>query len=465
MRPLPEAETGPTSRIRRWDAVILGSSLPGLIAAARLGMQGGRVLVLEEKAAGARPDCLREPFWTGGVEKGSVLGVCLRELRVPLIDQRRIEPDPLAFQLILRDARIDVGSPSLTADEWVAWGLAMPAEARALVSNLLDAADAEGKALADSPMVRGGRRGSRGSGRSGDSLRTLARRLADAPPRIAKLLEAQVRALSNLGAVEPSDSARAWLLGAPLAGGASIHGEDSLRDVLRRRIVALYGEIRPLPDTFRLVSAGGQPGVAPDAAGESGEVWVGRAFVFNAPRAALAGAVAQDPPECLQVPEASHRRVSLHLQVEREALPEAMASRVVIVGDESQPLTGTQLICVRRSGGANGGPFDLVASAVLPVDEAEREGWEQRIGERVAELLPFAGNRLVRVPAPKPRWDDDAWLADPAPEAGWPALAELRLPSRQPIYSLERATVAGLGFEGDLLLGWRGGDAIAADLG
>ena len=56
MKLLPEAQTTPTSRIRRWDAVVLGSSLPGLIAAARIGMQGGRVLVLEEKAAGAQPD-------------------------------------------------------------------------------------------------------------------------------------------------------------------------------------------------------------------------------------------------------------------------------------------------------------------------------------------------------------------------------------------------------------------------
>ena len=463
MKLLPEAQTSPTSRIRRWDAVILGSSLPGLVAAARLGMQGGRVLVLEEKAAGALPDCLREPWWTGGVSKGSVLGACLRELRVPLIDQRRIEPDPLAFQVVLPDARIDVGEPSLSVDEWVAWGLAKPDEARALAGAMLDAADAEGKALAEAPVVRGSRFSGRGGARDSGPERALAAKLAEAPPRVATLLEAQVRALSNLGASQPSDGARAWLLGAPFAGGASIRGDDSLRSVLRRRIEALYGEIRTLPDTFRLVSAGGQPGIAPDNAGESGEVWVGRAFLINAPRAALASAVAQEPPECLEVPAPTHRRVNMHWQVPREALPEAMASRVVIVGEA--PLDGTRLVRVRRFGGSNGAPFDLVAGAVLPVDEADRKGWEQRIEQRVRGLLPFAGPRLVRVPAPTPRWDDDTWLADPAPDAAWPAPAELRISSRQPIYSLERACVAGLGFEGDLLLGWRGGDAIASDLG
>lgn len=460
MKPLPDAETSPTSRIRRWDAVILGSALPGLVAAARIGMQGARVLILEEKAAADRPACLREPFWTGGVDKGSVLGTCLRELRVPLIDQRRIEPDPLALQVIFPDARLDVGPPSLSVDEWVAWGLAKPEEARTLIRRILDAADAEGRELAQAPVVRGGRRSGRGS--DGTAARELAQALAGAPPRVRTLLAAQTRALSNLGGAEPGDGARAWLLGAPLAGGSSLRGDDSLRQVLCRRIEALYGELRTLPQTFRLVSAGGQPGVAPDASGESGEIWVGRAFLVNAPRAALAEAVAQDPPELLRVPAATHRRVMLHWEVERDALPEAMASRVVIVGDEAAPLTGTNLVCLHRFPGQGAGPDLLVASAVLPVDAAP--GWQDEIEGRVAGLLPFAGHRLRRRTAPEPRWDDDAWLADPPPEAGWPAPAELRLGTRQPVYALDRSAVGGLGFEGDLLLGWRGGDAVAADL-
>ena len=105
MRGLPAAETRPTTRSRRWDAVILGAALPGLIAAVRLGMRGARVLVLEEEDA-ADP---REPFWISGAQKGSILGACLRALSVPLIDQRRIEPDPLAFQMVLPNARLDLG--------------------------------------------------------------------------------------------------------------------------------------------------------------------------------------------------------------------------------------------------------------------------------------------------------------------------------------------------------------------
>jgi hypothetical protein len=61
-----------------------------------------------------------------------------------------------------------------------------------------------------------------------------------------------------------------------------------------------------------------------------------------------------------------------------------------------------------------------------------------------------------------PRWDDDDWLEDPPESPG--ALAELRISSRPPVFRLDRSRFGGLGLEGDLLVGWRGGDAIAAEL-
>ena len=39
MRGLPPVEVGVETRVRRWDAVIVGSALPGLVAAARLGLR------------------------------------------------------------------------------------------------------------------------------------------------------------------------------------------------------------------------------------------------------------------------------------------------------------------------------------------------------------------------------------------------------------------------------------------
>ncbi|MBW2361487.1 MAG: hypothetical protein JRG84_11330 [Deltaproteobacteria bacterium] len=469
MRGLPEIETGATTRVRRWDAVVLGGALPGIVAAARLGMRGARVLVLEEAAAAQRAACLREPFCFGAMDKDAVLGACLRALRVPLIDQRRIAHAALALQVVLPNARLDVGEPALTVDEWVAWGLAKPEPARNLAGALHEAGLAERDALLDDPIVslRGSRRppeGGRETPEPTPRVRGLPAALDTAPDRVRRVLSAWSHALSNLGGSEPNDEARALLLGLPLSGCADTREAGVVNGVLRRRLETLYGEFRTLPDEFRLVSAGGQPGVAPDADGSSGEVWVARALILNAPRAALAGCVAQDPiPELLDTEPVAWQRLKLHWRTPRKLVPEAMAPRVVLVRDEREPLSGANLICL-RSFTAEDGQVDLVASTAVHT-RANAERLEDEIEALVAGLLPFVDGRLVRQHDPKPRWDNDDALADPARGAAWPHATELRLATRQPVYALERAGVAGLGSDGDLLLGWRGGDAIAAELG
>ena len=106
--------------------------------------------------------------------------------------------------------------------------------------------------------------------------------------------------------------------------------------------------------------------------------------------------------------------------------------------------------------------MELVASTVAAHSRAAEV--EERLVATVANLMPFSSGRLLRVPIVAGRWDDAGWLADPPDGGGWPDVCEIRLGTKQEIYLLDRAAVAGLGFEGDLLLGWRGGDAIAADL-
>ena len=109
-------------------------------------------------------------------------------------------------------------------------------------------------------------------------------------------------------------------------------------------------------------------------------------------------------------------------------------------------------------------PVDLVASAVIPCQGFDTPAAEAEITAAVSELLPFAERSLQRVLSRPPRWDVEDLLADPPPGGGWPGESEIRLACRQPVYALERDVVASLGFDGDLLLGWRAGDAIAADL-
>ncbi len=472
MRGLQTARASAGLRARRWDAVVLGGALPGLVAAARLGMEGLRVLVVEEEAAARGFAGLREPFFLPGTATGGVLDACLRALTVPLIDRKKLETDPVAFQVVLPEARIDVGEPHLTAEEWVAWGLAKPEEARHAVRALQEAAAAERGAMLEAPVVRSG--GLRGLARGAATRPTrhgrgLPIELASPPPALAPVLEAQVRALSNLAASAPPPEARARLLGSALEGGAGFgSAEGFLRGLLRRRIQALFGEFRLLPGRFDLVAVGEHPGIAPQG---GSDVWLGRALILNAPRALMARALPQEgaaPPEFLEVSPPTHRRVGLHLRAHRAVLPEAMARRVIRVADPSLSLEGTNLVSIGvfPAGGASDA-VDLAVAAVVPApqDAAESARVEAELEAAARALLPFSEGRISRGAPSQARWDDETWLSDPALGEGWPGEVEIRVSSRPLVYALSRDGVAALGSEGDLLLGWRAGDAIRVELG
>ncbi len=460
-------------RARRWDAVILGGALPGLVAAARLCMAGRRVLVLEEERAARCFEPLREPFLLSGATGDGVLSEVLRDLSIPLIDLRRLEPRPIALQLVLPDVRLDVGNPARTAEELVTWGLAKPDTIQPVLRALCRAAAAECDAMRTSPVLRaaGLRRIGRGSPPPLRHARGMPAEAADAPPELIPLLEAQVRMLSNLGAADPGPEARARLLGSTLEDAARFPtSEHTLRGLLRARIRALHGEFRTLAGGFELVSADGEPGIAPQ---RSTELWLGRTLVLNAPRGLLGRALAEaDAPalELLNSPVPGLRRRAVHLRTRASVIPEGMADRVICVADLTQPMTGTNVVGIAlypHGGGAGSGGdvVDVIASAVIDETGAEAADADDMVERTVRELMPFSEGRMVRRPYERPDWDDDAALEDPGAGAAWPAELELRLASRPLVYALPRAGMAGLGVEGDALLGWRAGERIAADLG
>lgn len=455
---------------------MLGAALPGLVTATVLGQRGARVLVLEEEAAARGFPGLREPFFLPGSERDSILGACLRALGVPLIDQRRVQIDPVGLQVVLPDARLDVGDAALSASEWVSWGLAKPQLARSLSRGLEAAADAERRAMLAAPFVRSSRRLGLGalrgmptrkplvlppSDRTVAGARGLPAELAELPPRLAALLEAQARSLSRLGGAEPSPEARARLLGAPFEGGATIRGIPWLREILRRRIQSLYGEFRTLGGSFSLVAASGQPGVAQPG---SEEVWAGRVLVVNAPLETLSRVAEQkEILGLLRTPPERHRRRTIHLRIPRRAVPEAIAARVLRIADPDAPLEGANLIRLRIFQPAGDAEMaDIVASAVVPAESSDLAALDRELESVATELLPFA--ECTRSLAPEPRWDTDDPLPDPRPGTGWPSDSDVRASSRQPVYCLDRSIVAALGVEGDLLLGWRTGEAIIAEL-
>jgi len=156
MRGLPPVDC--SFRVRRWDAVVLGSALPGLIAAIRLGMRGHRVLILEEDAAALEFPGLRDPFMMAGSGSDGVLGSCLKALEIPLIDRRRIRAAFPAYQVALPRARVDVGDADRTVEELGAWNLSPEETARDLVASLQEGSDAQQRRLLNAKNRAGSRR-------------------------------------------------------------------------------------------------------------------------------------------------------------------------------------------------------------------------------------------------------------------------------------------------------------------
>ncbi len=140
---IPLLDSSEAPRARRWDALILGSGIPALVAAARIGRAGQRVLVVEEEARTKLPATLREPFFLAGLRDEGVLDACLRALTVPLIDRRRFAAERLAYQIAADPYRLEIGQPSVTAEELVTWGLAKPDDAQTLIRRLIEASEIE----------------------------------------------------------------------------------------------------------------------------------------------------------------------------------------------------------------------------------------------------------------------------------------------------------------------------------
>jgi hypothetical protein len=202
---------------------------------------------------------------------------------------------------------------------------------------------------------------------------------------------------------------------------------------------------------------------------ERGQLWLGRTLVLGAPETALARVI--DPtcwPDFLDASRPARRRLALHLRCKTAGLPEGMGRRLVVLPDPNED-DGLGEVTISLYASESATNVEVVARAMMPgdpnkPDDDEIAEFESRLETRVRSVIPFADKKLTRRTIDHPLWDDDDWLEDPPPGQGWPAEIDLRVNTRPPVYRLDRAGVAGLGLEGDLLLGWRAGDAIAAEL-
>jgi len=107
------------------DVLVLGSCVGGLTVGTYLAHAGIRVVLLEEESLVKRPPVLREPFLLSGLDSGGCARRVIQELAIPLIEQRRIQTEEIALQVLMPHARIDVraGREAL-ASEMEAYGVA-----------------------------------------------------------------------------------------------------------------------------------------------------------------------------------------------------------------------------------------------------------------------------------------------------------------------------------------------------
>jgi len=280
-------------------------------------------------------------------------------------------------------------------------------------------------------------------------------------PALAPILAAQVRALSNLADAVPGPEAQSRLLGSVLAGGAGFDdGPPWLHGLLRRRVESVFGEFRTLGRGFRLVSVLNQPGIAVQG---SRELWVGRILVVAAPPTAVASRLEPgDVPSFLSASRRVRLRLTVHLRTQRSVLPEGLAERAILLPDRSSNDSVMTLACLPRENDPNG--VDLVARCLARENESH-ESQEEQMLERLLEILPFSEGKLQRRPIKRPSWDSEDWLEDPPSGACWPGEMDLRVSGKPPVFLLDRSWVAGLGLEGDLLLGLRASEALAEELG
>ena len=428
----------------RSDVLVLGSTLGGWIAANYLARAGLRVVLLEEEAHAKRPALLREPFLLSSLESGGRIMRVLRELALPLIEQREIQREPVALQVILPKARIDLvrGRDALTR-ELAAHGLG---DAKAIRS-WLDAVDTRGAQTQAELWEK--------SGRGRAPARLVQRRSAAAAseaglPPAPEGLDSFVRAqLSALCALEtPAQApAPALLLRMTREGGFRMpHSEIPFLGLFRRRLETLYGEIHQA-GRFHLISDRTEVAVELPR-----DQIFGRALVIAAPREPLRRFLAQagSSPDWLKPSAPPLQTPTRIFRADRDYLPQGMASRVIRAEDDS----AGALHWLARSPDPKDSRFDwLVAygpgACKLPAENP------------LGSLAPFAGPGILPVgPGATPRWDLDAGNLR-FREAGIP----VSLKHRPPVVCVGPELAPGLGFEGEVLCARRVALRLAEWLG
>ena len=418
----------------------MGSTLGGLVTATYLARSGLRVVLLEEQTHRKRPVLLREPFLLPGLGAHGPVREVLRELALPLIEQREIRSEPVSVQVILPGARIDARPDTeALALELDGYQIGEPSVTTRWLGLLADQATAVREELwRDSVPVNAGH--ARGPNLSQRLQRAVSARPAsgaavsaqplDIPDSLRPFAEALVRGLSGCG--EGLGPAPALLIdGACRANSRMPNSTTPFLDLFRRRFTQLHGEVWTV-DQFDLISTRGELGVElPNRRAFT------RSLVIASPRAPLQSFLDEhgEAPRWLRKGLPVDTAAAEIFRAEREQLPVGLGTRVIV---------------------APGAARDVLSLAFHPDRDHEGVEWLVAAGpgsrqlnhdNPLQDLAPFSTDGLVRVdPGPTPRWDLDTR------ELVFPTADSRPLPrQRAPIALVGPELAPGLGPEGEIL--------------
>jgi hypothetical protein len=432
----------------RCDVLVLGSSLGGLVAAAYLARSGLRVVLVEEDCLAKRPPLLREPFALSGLESEGPAHRVMRELALPLIEQRSVVQREVALQVLLPRARVDLHAGRReAARELAGYDLCDPEAARAW----LEAADLRGDELrlrllegdpgdAEAPLVQ------RWLGRAARGGASAEPALGALPDGLGPVVDAITVALSRLAPGASLGRDAALLVRSTREGGFFMPDAGSpFLDLFRRRFVALHGEIRATGE-FALVSERGESGIELPR----GRL-LARALVLAAPLELVrrVAASAGGAPRWLGAQSAPVDIPARLFRAEPDSLPVGLAPRAVVATGDA----GSIHWLSRYPDAAQGGvEWLLVAgpgAAALPLDRP------------LGELNPFPGTGIVPVDlGATPKWDRDA-----ADHRFLSPRVDGALRGKPAVVAVGPELAPGLGFEGELLLARQAALRLAEKLG
>ncbi len=428
----------------RSDVLVLGGTLGGLVAATYLARTGLRVVLIEESAQTKRPALLREPFLLPGLAPSGSLAKVLRELALPLLEQREFGQDRISLQVVLPDARIDVAS----ADEEFAmeldrFGLAKPDEVVHWLAALAAEADLARHALWEE-LAEPERTGlARYVPTRNQIMPRVRAELPPPPGRVGPVCQALIGGVSQLADVGATPAPALLVDAARLGNFRLPDAGHSFLDLFRRRFRALHGESREV-DSFALISDKRDVGIELPR----GQIYA-RAMVIAVPREPLRRFVHESGPvpPWLKPGIAPLRFEQRLFRAEPAAIPAGMATRVVVAGDEDR-----LRISLHRDPGSEKVCWLLLSGPGAAGIDASRP---------LGKLSPFPGPEMIPVEIGNPpAWDIDS------DSAGFPQIDPGHLLRSKPLLAqVGGEAVAGLGVEGEVLQARRAALVLARRLG